>query len=86
MKKRLVATLQKKEIAMEMHLEERDASLLFKVVKNRLEELRVEVRHDKNSESRAYLKHKGNILNRIIAKFPEHDGKAHMRGYIIPDK
>jgi len=71
---------------MEMHLEEKEPSLLRRVVKNRLEELRQEVRHDKNSESRAYLKHKENILNHILAKSPELDEKAHVKGYIVPDK
>jgi hypothetical protein len=67
---------------MELHLEEEEASLLFRVVRNRFDELRSQVRHDKNSETRAYLKHKESILNRILAKFPELDEKAHMRGYL----
>ena len=71
---------------MEIHLEEKEASLLYKVIKNRMEDLRQEVHHDKNSESRAYLKHKTNILNGILAKFSEHDEQAHMRGYIVPEE
>jgi hypothetical protein len=67
---------------MDLHLEEEEASLLFRVARNRRDELRAEVRHNKNSESRAYLKHKETILNRILARFPELDEKAHMRGYV----
>lgn len=70
---------------MELHLEEKEASLLFRVVKNRLAELRQEVRHDKNSASREYLKHKESILNAILSKFPAGlDEKAHMKGYTVP--
>lgn len=69
---------------MDLHLEDMEASLCVRVLKNRLEELRHEVRHNKNSEARDYLKHKERILNRIIEKFPELDEQAHMKGFIIP--
>lgn len=67
---------------MDLHLEEMEASLVFKVLRNRLSELRQEVRHNKDMETRDYLKHKERILNRVIAKFPELDEQAHMRGFI----
>jgi hypothetical protein len=67
---------------MDLHLEAEEASLLFRVARNRRDELRSEVRHNRNSESRAYLKHKEKILNRILAKFPELDERAHMRGHL----
>jgi hypothetical protein len=68
---------------MELHLEEEEASLLVRVVRNRHRELRDEVRHNKDSEVRQYLQHKERILNRILAKFPEElDEKAHMRGFL----
>jgi len=70
---------------MDFHLEEKEASLLLRILTNRLRDLRDEVRHNKDSEAREYLKHKERILNRIIAKFPEIDEKAHMRGYIVPE-
>jgi hypothetical protein len=71
---------------MELHLEEKEASLLFRVVKNRVTELREEIHHDKNSESQKYLKHKENLLNSILAKFPKVDEKAHMKGFTVPEK
>lgn len=70
---------------MELHLEEREASLLFRVLNNRRDELRTEVRHYKDTETREYLKHKERLINRILDKFPDIDTKAHMRGYIIPE-
>ena len=70
---------------MELHLEEREASLLYRVLNNRRDELRLEVRHNKDTETREYLKHKERLLNRILDKFPDIDRKAHMRGYIIPE-
>ena len=70
---------------MDIHLEEMEASLLYRVIRNRLSELSDEVRHNKDSEVREYLKHKRRILNRVLDKFPEIDEKAHMKGYIQPD-
>lgn len=67
---------------MELHLEENEASLLFRILKNRLDELRQEVRHNKASDTREYLKHKERILNRILENFSDVDEKAHMRGYV----
>ena len=70
---------------MEIHLEEMEASLLYRVIRNRLSELSDEVRHNKDSEVRDYLKHKRRILNRVLDKFPEIDEKAHMKGYVQTD-
>ena len=67
---------------MELQLEEQEASLLFRVVRNRHRELREEVRHNKNSEIRAYLQHKERILSRILAKFSAVDESAHKKEYI----
>ena len=69
----------------ELHLEEREASLLYRVLENRRDELRQEVRHNKDTETREYLKHKERLMNRILDKFPEIDHKAHMKGYLIPE-
>ena len=70
---------------MELHLEEREASLLYRVLSNRRDELRTEVRHNKDTETREYLKHKERLINRILDKFTDFDKKAHMKGYIIPE-
>jgi len=65
---------------MQLELEDQEASLLCRVVRNRHKELRVEVRHTKDAESRDYLLHKERILNRILAKFPDTiDERAHRR-------
>jgi hypothetical protein len=74
-----------REVTMELHLEEREASLLYRVLHNRRDELRLEVRHNKDSETREYLKHKERLINRILDNFPDIDQKAHMKGYIIPE-
>jgi hypothetical protein len=66
---------------MQLHLDEQEASLLARVVRNRLRELREEIRHDKDSEVRDYLRHKERLLNRILEKFPEIDEHAHMAGF-----
>ena len=65
-----------------LNLREQEASLLKRVVRNRLDELRIEVRHDHTMDSRAYLLHKERLLNRILAKFPEvMNEHAHMEGF-----
>ncbi len=64
---------------MELHLDEQEASLAYRVLKNRMEELRTEVRHVKHSEEREYLKHKERILNKILIKFPQLDEYAHQK-------
>jgi len=71
---------------MELHLEDEEASLLLRVIRNRRNEMRDEVRHSKDSEMREYLKHKERILNRILEKFPALDERAHMRGHILSEK
>lgn len=70
---------------MELHLEEQEASLLYKILSNRRDEIRTEVRHSKETEIREYLKHKEHLINRILDKFTEIDMEAHMKGYIIPE-
>jgi hypothetical protein len=68
---------------MNLDLIEEELSLLYRVVNNRLSDLREEVRHTKDSESVEYLKHKERILNHILNKFPRgFDEHAHTRGYI----
>ncbi len=66
---------------MDLHLEEAEASLAFRILKNRLEEIRTEVRHNKESSSREYLKHKERILNNILSKFKDVDETAHKKGF-----
>jgi hypothetical protein len=66
---------------MDLHLKEEEASLVLKVLRNRLSELRIEVRHNKDSEVREYLKHKEHILFRVLKKFPELDEDAHKKGF-----
>ncbi len=56
---------------MELELDSEETTILYRVVKNRIDELRGEIHHDHDSESRAYFKHKVAILNRILAKLPE---------------
>jgi hypothetical protein len=61
--------MNRKEVAMDLHLEEQEASLAYETLKTRLEELRTEVRHNKESSAREYLKDRERILNHILAKF-----------------
>lgn len=68
---------------MQLNLTEQEAALLLRVVRNRLQEFRVEVRHDHTMDSRAYLLHKERLLNRILDKFPEVNEHAHMEGFKI---
>jgi hypothetical protein len=69
---------------MNLELEPREASLLFRVVRNRFVELRQEVRHTKDSEVRAYLQHKGRLLGRVMEKMQGIDEHAHMEGFLQP--
>jgi hypothetical protein len=62
---------------MNLHLEKQEASLAFSILKNRLKELRTEVRHDRNSSARDYLKNKERILNNILSKFSGIRGENH---------
>jgi hypothetical protein len=66
---------------MDIHLEDQEASLAFKILKNRLGELRTEVRHNKDSQTREYLKHKERILNRILEKFSDVETDAHKKSF-----
>ena len=66
---------------MDLHLKDEEASLVLRVLRNRLNELRVEVRHNKDSEVREYLKHKEHILAAVLKKFPELDEEAHKKGF-----
>ena len=54
---------------MNLHLERQEASLAFNILKSRMEDLRTEVRHDKDSVVRDYLKKKERILRSILSKF-----------------
>jgi len=58
---------------MDLHLEKKEASLAYRILKTRVEELRTEVRHNKDSSARAYLKNKERILKNILAKFSDMD-------------
>ena len=66
---------------MDLNLNEKEAALTFRILRNRLEELRTEVRHDKDSEAREYLKYKERMLKDILAKFPEVDEQAHKNAF-----
>lgn len=68
---------------MQLELEDQEASLLLRVVRNRLRDLRHEVRHTHDSEARGYLLHKERLLNRILDKFPELDEHAHRAGFEV---
>jgi len=69
---------------MQLNLTDQEAALLMRVVRNRLGELRIEVRHDRTMDSRAYLLHKERLLNRIFGKFPKDINEhAHMEGYKV---
>ena len=68
---------------MQLNLTEPEASLLLRVIRDRFGELRVEVRHDHNVDSRAYLLHKERLLKHILDKFPEIDEHAHMEGFEV---
>lgn len=66
---------------MDLHLEEQEASLAFKILRNRRDEIKTEIHHDKNSEVREYLRHKEAILDGILEKFPELDEDAHKKAF-----
>ena len=66
---------------MKIELEAQEASLLFRVLNNRLKELRVEVRHTRDMPARDYLLHKERILNRILAQLSDIDPRAHQRAF-----
>jgi hypothetical protein len=69
---------------MDMHLDEMEMSLTYRILKNRLGELRSEIHHDHGSGSRNYLKHKEAIITRILGKFPDNlDETAHQKGFMI---
>jgi hypothetical protein len=54
---------------MDLHLEKKEASLAFDILKSRMKELRTEIRHDKDSSVRDYLKDKERVLHNILVKF-----------------
>ena len=69
-------------MALELRLDEEEASLLIRVLRNRFDDLRGEVHHTRDQDGREYLLHKERILRRILDKIPEeHDAKAHMKGF-----
>ena len=68
---------------MDLHLDEAEVSLVYRILKSRLEETRSEVHHDHDSESRGYMKHKERILTNVLGKFPANvDETAHRRGIL----
>ena len=71
------------EVSMRIELNDEEIALVFRVIRNRMIGLRDEVRHNKDSEVRRYLKHKEKILSRVLDRFPEHDEQAHMKGFIV---
>ena len=64
---------------MDIHLEKEEASLAFRIIKDRMEEIRTEVHHDKDSTARDYLKGKERILNHILEKFSVMEKEAHKK-------
>lgn len=56
---------------MTIHLEKQEASLAFNILKSRMKDLRTEVRHDRDSVSRDYLKKRERMLKSILSKFSE---------------
>ena len=66
---------------MDLNLNEKEAALTFRILKNRLEELRTEVRHNKESDAREYLKYKERMLNDILDRFQEVDEQAHKKDF-----
>ena len=68
---------------MQLNLTEQEASLLLSVIRDRFGELRVEVRHDHNVDSRAYLLHKERLLRHILDTFPEVNEHAHVEGFEV---
>jgi hypothetical protein len=66
---------------MDLHLEKEEASLAFTILKNRMEEIRTEVRHDKDSSARDYLKGRERILGHILEKFSAMDREEYRNHY-----
>ena len=66
---------------MDLVLEDDEASLLVRIVRNRRLELREAIQRTRDSESVGYLEHKEQLLGRILAKFPQLDETAHMKGF-----
>lgn len=61
---------------MNLHLEKQEASLAFRIIKNRIDEIRTEIRHDKDSAARNYLKTRERILKSILRKMSGADREA----------
>ena len=66
---------------MELHLENQEASLFFKVLRRRTSEIQREIVQNKDIKEVEYLKRKEQILKDLLGKFKNIDEKAHMRGY-----
>lgn len=69
---------------MRLELTEPQASLVFRILRNRMDELRVEVRHEHDSDARRYLKHKESLLRDVLQKLGDVDEHAHQVGYRLP--
>ena len=66
---------------MELHLENQEASLAFKILRRRANEIQREIEQNKDKNEVEYLKHKEQILKDLLSKFKDIDESAHMRGY-----
>ena len=65
---------------MELYLENHEASLAFRILRNRANELQREITQNQASNEIEYMKHKAQILSSILTKFSDVDDHAHMRG------
>ena len=66
---------------MQLTLENHEASLMFRILKNRASELKREIDRHENSDEVKYLKHKETILGNLLAKLGDVDEFAHMKGF-----
>ena len=66
---------------MELQLENQEASLAFKILRRRANEIQREIEQNKDINEVEYLKHKGQILKDLIGKLKDIDENAHMKGY-----
>ena len=66
---------------MEIQLENQEASLAFKILSRRANEIQREIEQNKDINEVEYLRHKGQILKDLLGKFKDIDENAHMRGY-----
>ena len=71
----------RKEIAMQLTLENHEASLMFRILKNRASELKREIARNEATNEVEYLKHKEAILSNLLVKLGDIDEFAHMKGF-----